>query len=89
MLINYSDGNEITMEDLYLVMGSKIETMNLYPEETTRLDEILPHIEKRIIIDKINEFDGNKTKAAENLRIHRTTLYEKLRKMGIDPNEIV
>ncbi|HHV19267.1 MAG TPA: sigma-54-dependent Fis family transcriptional regulator [Thermoanaerobacterales bacterium] len=88
-LVNYSEGNEITMEDLYLVMGSKLEMTDLYPEEITRLDEILLHIEKRIIIDKINEFDGNKTKAAENLGIHRTTLYEKLRKMGIDPNEIV
>ena len=73
-LVNYSDGNEITMEDLYLVMGSKLESMDLYPSEITRLDEILLHIEKRIIIDKINEFDGNKTKAAENLGIHRTTL---------------
>jgi transcriptional regulator with PAS, ATPase and Fis domain len=88
-LVNYSEGNEITMEDLYLVMGSKLEMTDLYPEEITKLDEILLHIEKRIIMDKINEFDGNKTKAAENLGIHRTTLYEKLRKMGINPNEIV
>lgn len=39
--------------------------------------------EKRIILDLLDQTDGNKSRTAELLGIHRTTLYKKLRKFNI------
>ncbi|MEK4924408.1 helix-turn-helix domain-containing protein [Cytobacillus sp. FSL R5-0569] len=39
--------------------------------------------ERDLIIDTLRQVGGNKKKAAERLGIHRTTLYQKLRKYQI------
>lgn len=39
--------------------------------------------EKKVILDLLEKTDGNKSKTAELLGIHRTTLYKKLRKFNI------
>jgi len=39
--------------------------------------------EKELILRVLREEKGNKTKAAQRLGIHRSTLYEKLKKIGI------
>ncbi len=43
----------------------------------------LGEIEKKIIIDRLNAFNGNKTKAAANLGISRMALHKKIEKYGL------
>ncbi len=46
------------------------------------LRQILGETEKKVIEDVLRSVQGNKTRAAEILGIHRTSLYEKLNKIG-------
>jgi DNA-binding NtrC family response regulator len=41
--------------------------------------------ERRIIIDALRAAGWNRAKAADNLHINRTTLYKKMKALGIDP----
>jgi DNA-binding NtrC family response regulator len=41
--------------------------------------------ERQIILQAIRACNGNKLKAAEMLQINRTTLYKKMKTLGIDP----
>lgn len=43
----------------------------------------LAEVEKKIIIDRLNAFNGNKTKTASNLGISRMALHKKLDKYGL------
>ena len=44
---------------------------------------VLEALERRIIEDRIARFEGNMTRAAEDLGLERSHLYKKLRKLGI------
>ncbi len=48
------------------------------------LKHILEETEKKVIEDVLRSVQGNKTKAAEILGIHRTSLYDKLKKVVTD-----
>ncbi|WP_243109376.1 sigma 54-interacting transcriptional regulator [Anaerophilus nitritogenes] len=48
------------------------------------LKQILDEVEKEVILDCLNKVNGNRTKAAKNLNISRSSLYEKLWKYGIE-----
>jgi two-component system response regulator HydG len=48
-----------------------------------RLKEALEEPEKRIIIEALRAFNGNRQDAARALDINRTTLYKKMRKYGL------
>ncbi len=48
------------------------------------LKQILEETEKKVIEDTLKSVHGNKTRAAEILGIHRTSLYEKLNKMKLN-----
>jgi len=47
------------------------------------LKEYLSNLEKTLIEQALNESDGVVARAAEKLRIRRTTLVEKVRKYGL------
>jgi len=47
------------------------------------LEETIFEAEKQAIIDALKATDGNKTKTAKNLKIGRTSLYEKIKKYNI------
>ena len=49
------------------------------------LEDALREPEKRIILEALRASGNNKMKAAEKLGINRTTLYKKMRQLGIDP----
>ena len=49
------------------------------------LEAALREPERRIIIDALRASGWNRLKAAEALRINRTTLYKKMKTLGIDP----
>ena len=51
------------------------------------LKKILEETEKKVIEDVLRSVQGNKTKAAEILGIHRTSLYDKLRKTKSGSND--
>ena len=48
------------------------------------MKEALHTHERDLIIQVLNEHGGNKVKAAAALGIHRTTLYQKLKKLNIE-----
>ncbi len=53
---------------------------------TGSLRSILAETERQVILDTLHRAGGNKTKAAKMLGIHRTSLYEKMRQHGMDPD---
>ncbi len=48
------------------------------------LYQLLEGFEKRIIEDRIKKFDGNMSKAAEDLGLERSHLYKKVRRLGVN-----
>ncbi len=48
------------------------------------IDEVLRRTERTLIMQTLEKFDGNKTKAAEFLQITRTLLYQKMKRLKID-----
>jgi DNA-binding NtrC family response regulator len=55
-----------------------------FPEDGLDLTEYLASIERDLIRRSLERTGGNRNKAAELLRIKRTTLVEKLRRLGAD-----
>jgi len=53
---------------------------------TGNLRRILAEKERQVIQETLRRAGGNKTKAAKMLGIHRTSLYEKMRTHGMDPD---
>jgi two-component system, NtrC family, nitrogen regulation response regulator NtrX len=51
--------------------------------EAGPLYQLLEGFEKRIIEDRIKRFDGNMSKAAEDLGLERSHLYKKVRRLGV------
>lgn len=49
-----------------------------------KLYALLESIERRIIEDRIGKFDGNMSRAAEDLGLERSHLYKKVRRLGIN-----
>jgi len=60
-----------------------------YPEEVnvSSLKAYLMRAEKRAILDALAGARNNKSEAARRLGIHRTLLYRKMKKLGLDPAE--
>ncbi len=55
------------------------------PSPADSLEAALREPERRIIIEALRASGWNRLKAAEALRINRTTLYKKMKVLGIDP----
>ena len=53
-------------------------------EKIYPLKDVVAEAEKEAIINAIDKARGNKTLAAEKLGIHRTALYKKIEKYGLD-----
>jgi len=51
------------------------------------LTEALREPERRIILNALRANDWNRQKTAEQLEINRTTLYKKMKTLGIDPSD--
>jgi DNA-binding NtrC family response regulator len=51
------------------------------------LNELLDRIETQLILQALERTHWNKNRAAQLLGLHRTTLLERIKKRGIEPNE--
>ncbi|ARF14941.1 sigma-54-dependent Fis family transcriptional regulator [Sporosarcina ureae] len=77
-LVSTVNSDHIDVTDLpkLIVDGQSIHTLENIREKQDAE-------EKKMIIDLLDKTDGNKSKTAELLGIHRTTLYKKMRKFNI------
>jgi len=76
-------GNQIGPEDLprELVGSQPAPTA---PAGTRTLKEALEGPERQIILDVLEANDWNRTETAESLGINRTTLYKKMKRLGLE-----
>ena len=81
--LNLAPGKIIYPEHLPQIITKK-ESKNIKNNKSKdTLKEIVANAEKKAIIEAINNADGNRTKAARDLGIHRTSLYHKIDKYNI------
>jgi DNA-binding NtrC family response regulator len=81
-----SGRQEITVADLPIEVQSVPESETLsfveFPDEGLDLPKYLASLERDLIHRALDRTQGNRNKAADLLRIKRTTLVEKLRRIG-------
>ena len=76
-----------------LTRGTEITTANLPRDFLNRVSprhekqptgmRKLDHVEAQVIVNTLKKFHGHRRKAAEDLGIHATTLWRKIKKLGI------
>jgi DNA-binding NtrC family response regulator len=54
-------------------------------EKGIRYDDALREFERRFIVEVIDKSDGNLSKAADTLGVHRNTLSRKIKELKIKP----
>ncbi|MCI1575263.1 MAG: sigma 54-interacting transcriptional regulator [Weizmannia coagulans] len=83
-LVTLADGPEISRGDLPEAIHEVQPAKDIYAESLiSRAREAGEAQEKALIIRALKNAGGNKTKAAELLGIHRTTLYQKIKKYNL------
>ena len=55
-------------------------------QEASGLDQMLGHVESQAIIAALRKHGNNRSQAAKELGMHRSTFFRKLRRLGIDPH---
>ncbi len=83
-------GNVIDRDDILLLEDRQASTAGHWTELVPLQNgwkENVELLERALIERALGSAQGNKSKAADILRIHRRLLYEKLRQYGVDPKE--
>lgn len=81
--MNYANGEVLRVEDFDLrVDHSPIDLERLSRCENP-VEEVKREAERKLIIETLIRFDYNKTKAAEYLKLSRSLLYQKMKRLGI------
>jgi len=87
---------EHALEHAFILCRSDIITPGILPEEFRREDfskvpstSIRMNYEEKAVREALEEAKGNKAKAAKLLNMSRPTLYRKMVKYGIDPENFV
>jgi DNA-binding NtrC family response regulator len=82
-LVIISSGNDITISHLPMeILSSNVTSVKSYSDSQS-LDDYLFEVEKGILINTLTKTAGNKSKAAEILKIPYSTLRTKLEKFGL------
>lgn len=81
MIINTKD--QIELEDLPIPLRSAQGAAPMGSVSTGRLKEIMEETERSAILAALERCDQNRLKASQLLGIHRTGLYQKMRKYGL------
>ncbi|WP_041623145.1 sigma-54-dependent transcriptional regulator [Spirochaeta thermophila] len=76
----FTEGERLTMDDL---PPQYRETVFLEPVPEGDLSTAMDHLSREIILKALEKAGGKKQKAAELLGIHRKTLYNKMKKLGL------
>lgn len=89
--LNLSQGDVILPEHLPSIINESLVAPNKEKRtidyEGNNLSEIVNQVEIDAIINALEKSNGNKTEAANFLGIHRTSLYKKIEKYGLDPGK--
>lgn len=90
----YASNPEIALAEWLAYVGitpvSSYRTVSSYPEKDTIRDirekqkQLLKEREKRMIMDLLQQYQGNVSKVAREMGIARSTLYKKMNKYHID-----
>ncbi|MGR6836868.1 sigma 54-interacting transcriptional regulator [Syntrophomonas erecta] len=80
--INFCDGHIIRLEHLPPHLKSNLTNLRP-PRPQGSLENLLEEKEREVIINTLKTCEGNKTKAARALNIHRSALYRKINKYNI------
>lgn len=81
-------GRTIEASDVRAVLpGAGRWTGNEVPQDG-HLYPLLEAFERRVLEDRIGRFEGNMSRAAEDLGLERSHLYKKVRRLGINRDEI-
>ena len=78
----HSDANSMAVED----REEEAHAAERDQDGSTALKDALRSPERDIILKVLQEVRWNRSEAAKRLGIHRSTLYHKLRQLGIDPS---
>jgi hypothetical protein len=84
---------EMARAVLFLDDGELLQTEHLQPEivaatgsgEDEGLKEIIESYERRVIAKALSDADGDTVQVAEDLKIARSTLYRRMKALGIEP----
>jgi sigma-54 specific flagellar transcriptional regulator A len=81
------DDGHITRVDLPPMLTESAENPKLgavtLPEEGINIKQALEDLESKLTLDALRRSKGNKAKAAELLGLKRTTLIERLKRLGL------
>jgi len=84
--INYADGNTIGVNEFRYALTMTNEAPYEFGDVINTpnpIEEAKKKAEIQLIIQTLKEFNGNKSKAAEFLKISRSLLYQKIRRLKI------
>lgn len=82
--MNYVEGDTLFEENLDFNDLPRKQSIEMLHNYTNPIDEVLRQTEKALIEQTIEKVRGNKTKAAELLKIPRPLLYQKMKRLGIE-----
>jgi len=88
--VNYSDDSIIDINNLLVKPWEhyeEIKLTNINPGDNhhdNNFNSLIDKTEKDIIIEAIKKCNGNKTKAAQLLNMHRSVLYKKIKRLNIE-----
>ncbi len=83
--MNYVPAGEevLKLEHFGIEMDSVRNAFARLKDMDNPIEDIKQEAERNLIINVLKQFDGNKTKAAEFLKIQRPLLYQKMSRLGI------
>jgi len=81
-IVTLTDGDRIMAHDIPSHIREEVQTK--VTERGVDLVRTVNEIEKKMICDALSLTNGVKAKAAAMLKLNRTTLVEKMRRLGID-----
>lgn len=73
----------ISVKDLPAVYQKDSAEYHKDEQENAPLEDLYDHLSRQMIQDALDQADGCKQKAADLLKIHRKTLYNRMKKYGI------
>lgn len=81
--MNYAEGTVLTDEALDFDVFTEKQSVEMLKGYPKPIEEVLMQTERNLIQRTLEMFGGNKTKAAEFLKIPRTLLYQKMKRLGM------